>query len=84
MVVFPGPSHSSSTGEGSTAADHVDSDMSGVDRSSQVALAGQTEDRNCSNPSASGSRLPLVWQGKQGGAPQLGSTLRFLVSGKDV
>ena len=43
-----------------------------------VASAGQTEDRNSSNLSASSSGLPQVWQGEHGGAPQLGSTLRFL------
>ena len=32
---------------------------------------------NGSNPSASGSGLPQVSQGEQGGAPQLGSTLCF-------
>ena len=42
-----------------------------------VALAGRTEDRNGSNQSARSSRLPQVSQGEYGGAPQLGSTLRF-------
>ena len=37
LVVPPGLSHSSSTGEGLTAADHGDSDLSGVDRSNVVA-----------------------------------------------
>ena len=77
MVVPPCPSHSSSTGEGFTAADHGNSDLSRVDRSNVVASAGQTEDRNGSNPSASSSRLPQVLQGEYRGAPQLGSTLRF-------
>ena len=77
MIVPPSPSLSSSTGEGLTAADHGDSDLSGVDRSNVVASAGQTEDRIGSNPSASSSGLPQVSQGEQRGAPQLGSTLRF-------
>ena len=42
-----------------------------------VASAGQTEDRNGSNPSVSSGRLPQVSQGEYGGAPQLGSTLHF-------
>ena len=55
-----------------------------------MASAGQTEDRNGSNPSASSSGLPQVSQGEQRGAPQLGSTLclsdqweRCLESGGD-
>ena len=79
LVVSPGPPHSSSTGGGSRAAGHGNFDLSGVDRSSMVASAGQTEDRNGSNPSASCSGLPQVSQGEQGGAPKLGSTLRFSV-----
>ena len=55
LIIPPGPSLSSSTGEGLTAADHGDSDPSGVDRSNVVASAGQTEDINGSNLSASGS-----------------------------
>ena len=77
LVAPPGPPHSSSTGGGSTAAGHGDSDLSGVDRSNVVASAGQTEDKIGSNLSASSSRLPQVSQGEQRGAPQLGSTLRF-------
>ena len=42
-----------------------------------MASAGQTEDRNGFNPTASSGRLPQVSQGEYGGAPQLGSTLRF-------
>ena len=77
LVVPPSPSHSSSTGEGLTAADHGNSDLSRVNRGNVVASAGQTEDRIGSNPSASSSGLPQVWQGEQRGAPQLGSTLHF-------
>ena len=61
LVVPPGPSHSSSTGEGLTAADHGDSGLPRVDRSNVVASAGQTKDRNGSDLSACGSRLPQVW-----------------------
>ena len=78
LVVPPGPTHSFSTGEGFTAAYHSNSDLSGVDRSNVVASASQTEDRNGSNPFASGSRLLQVSQGEQRGAPQLESILRFL------
>ena len=80
----PSPSHSSSTGEGLTAADHGDSDLSGVDRSNVVASAGQTEDRIGSNSPASSRGLPQVWQGKQRGAPQFGSTLCFSDQQKDI
>ena len=48
-----------------------------------MASAGQTEDRNGSNPSASGSGLPQVSQGEYGGAPQHGSTLHFPYQQKD-
>ena len=77
LIVPPGPSLSSSTGEGLTAADHGDSDLSGVDRSNVVVSAGQTEDKIGSNLSVSSSGLPQVSQGEQRGTPQLGSTLRF-------
>ena len=77
LVVPSGPPHSSSTGGGSRAVDRGDSDLSRVDRSNVVASVGQTEDRNGSNLSASGSGLPQVSQGEYGGAPQLGSTLHF-------
>ena len=70
LVVPPGPSHSSSTGEGLTVADHGDSDLSRVDRSNMVASAGQTEDRIGSNLSASSSGLPPLYA--------------FLISWKDV
>ncbi len=39
LVVPPGPSHSSSTGEGLTAADHGGSDLSGEERSNVVGSA---------------------------------------------
>ena len=42
-----------------------------------MASAGQTEDRNGSNLTASSGRLPQVSQEEYGGAPQLGSTLYF-------
>ena len=71
LVVLPGPFYSSGTEKGLTAADHSDSDLSGVDGSNVVASAGQTEDRIGSNWSASGRGLPQVWQGKHRGAPQL-------------
>ena len=77
LIVPPSPSLSSSTGEGLTAADHGDSDLSRVDRSNVVASADQTGDRNGSNPSASGSGLPQVSQGEYGGSPQFGSAVHF-------
>ena len=61
---FPRPSHSSSIGEGLTAADHGNSDLSRVDRSNMVASAGQTANINGSNPSARSSGLPQVSQGE--------------------
>ena len=42
-----------------------------------MASAGRTEDRYGSNLTASSGGLPQVSQGEYGGAPQLGSTLRF-------
>ena len=42
-----------------------------------MASAGQTEDKNGSNLSASSGRLPQVYQGEYGGAPQIGSTICF-------
>ena len=42
-----------------------------------MASVSQTEDKNGSYPSSSGSRLPQVYQRKYRGAPQLGSTIRF-------
>ena len=64
LVVPPGPTHSSCTGQVYRGTDQGDSNLSGVDRSKVVASAGQTEDRNGSNPSASGSRLPQVSKGE--------------------
>ena len=45
LVVFPSPSHSSSTGEGSTATDLGNYELSGVDKSNVVASVDQGEDR---------------------------------------
>ena len=77
LVVPPSPPHSSSSGGGFRATDLFDSDLSGVDRSNVVASAGQTEDRIGSNLTASSGGFPQVSQGEYGGAPKLGSTLRF-------
>ena len=63
LVVPPGPSHSSGSGEGSGTADHGDSDLSGVERSNVVASVGRTEIRIGSNLSASIRGLPQVSQG---------------------
>ena len=41
------------------------------------ASAGQTEDKNGSNPTASRGGLPQVSQMEYRGVPQFGSTLRF-------
>ena len=61
LVIPPGPSHSSSIGEGSRAADSGNSDLSGVEGSNVVASVGRTEDKMapiCLPTAADYLRLP--------------------------
>ena len=79
LIVPPSPSLSSSTGEGLTAADHGDSDLSGVDRSNVVASVGCTENQDGSNPITMCSGLPQLSQELQlRSATQDGSTMLFI------
>ena len=84
LVAPSSPSHSSSTEEGLTVADYGNPDLPGVDRSNMVASAGQTEDRNGSDLSASGSKLPQVWQGCKEELPNLDPLYAFHISGKFI
>ena len=84
LVVPPGPSHSSSTGEGFRAADRGDSDLSGVDRSNVVPqlVDLRTEMAPIRLPAAADClRLP---RGSTEELPNLDPLYAFHISGKDI
>ena len=84
LIVPFGPSLSYSTGEGLTAADHGDSDLSGVDRSNVVVLAGQTEDRIGSNILPTAADYLKFHKGSKEELPNLDPLYAFHISRKVV
>ena len=84
MIVPPGPSLSSSTGEGLTAADHGDSDLYRVDRSNVVVSVVElrTELAPICLPAA--ADCLKFCKGSKEELPNLDPLYTFLISLKDV
>ena len=77
LAIPPSSSTSSSSGEGSGAADQGDSDLSGEEGSEVVASTAQVEDRMPPDPTAKSSGLPSVQEGQLGRTAQDGSSVRL-------